>query len=144
MCTLVMSLLRSRISALPLFRTSIAPFIGGVLLPNASCSSFSFSSMSEVLNNLRTAYHILKRDVILTLRTQLGADVQLSGPLHHPFEIPMISKTQLRCAEKVGIESDCLEDESAVEARGSHRLCTKRAVGSGCVDTGWCQLMERT
>ncbi|KAJ7493095.1 hypothetical protein B0H11DRAFT_2228420 [Mycena galericulata] len=34
--------------------------------------------MSEVLNNLRTAYHILKRDVILTLHTQLGADVQLT------------------------------------------------------------------
>lgn len=34
--------------------------------------------MAEVLNNLRTAYHILKRDVILTLRTQLGADTQLT------------------------------------------------------------------
>jgi hypothetical protein len=34
--------------------------------------------MSEPLEHLRQAYQILKRNVICTLRTQCGADTQLS------------------------------------------------------------------
>ncbi|KAJ7731031.1 hypothetical protein B0H16DRAFT_1733446 [Mycena metata] len=35
--------------------------------------------MSETVNNLRGAYHILERNIERTLNTQLGADAQLTA-----------------------------------------------------------------
>ncbi|KAJ7080871.1 hypothetical protein C8R43DRAFT_855749, partial [Mycena crocata] len=49
---------------------------------------------AEILNNLRTAYHILTRNVIRTLRTQLGADAQLTLQVNEALQF-------LQAAEQV-------------------------------------------